>query len=46
VLVVQPLDEIRNRLLKIDVVLPERIVGINQQRLWRCQGHSSQYDKG
>ena len=30
---VQPFDEVGNRLIKVNVVFPERIVGVNEQGL-------------
>src|SRR5512146_1133253 len=38
VLMVQALDEAGNRLLKIDVVLPKRIVGVDEQGLGSGHG--------
>jgi hypothetical protein len=32
-LMVQPLDEVGNRLVKVNVVFPERVVGIDQESL-------------
>src|SRR5882724_9592107 len=44
---VQPLNEAGNGLLKIDVVFPERVIGIKEEYLRACNrvGHVPEYDK-
>jgi len=31
---IQERDEVRDRALEVDVVLPERVIGVDEQRLW------------
>ena len=31
---IQERDEVGNRPLEVDVVLPERVIGVDEQRLW------------
>jgi hypothetical protein len=39
--VVEEADEVGDGALEVDVILPQRVVGVDQQRLtWRIEGHT------